>query len=179
LDFKQTLKHLFYTLYKRNGKEKSKKIKKANVAFTLTFDKQVKQEKYPLRMDVQDFYSLPIYFPAGKSWATCVFGTNNMSNLSYLKKEHQDIYEYYVKGKAKMNTAVGISTVGLVLTCIGLIPVGLVFSLVSMPISLSGQSNMGKAFNTFSSTCVDLEVCAKYGIIITPYNSNPFTIQAK
>ena len=36
-----------------------------------------------------------------------------------------------------------------------------------------GKTKLQNAFANYYKTCVDIEVCTKYGIIITPYKTNP------
>jgi len=150
-------KHIFYS--NDNGKEK--KIKQKKVAFTLTFDEKAKQEKYPVEMSVEDFLSLPVYwiYENGDNWI--VFGTHSISNLSQLKEYHQNIYDNYVKGTKLKNT-------GAVLTGLGVFFFPLIIpGIIIFP---SGYEKINNALSTYYNNCVDLEVCAKYGIIITPYN---------
>ena len=150
-------KHIFYC--DDNGKEK--KIKQRKVAFTLTFDEKAKQEKYPIKMNTQDFLSLPVYwkYENGDNWI--VFGTHSISNLSQLKESHQDIYDNYLKGRKLKNT-------GAILTGIGVFILPLMIP--GVLIATTGYEKINNSLSTYYNNCVDLEVCAKYGIIITPYN---------
>jgi len=149
-------KHIYYVV---RGKEK--KIKQKKVAFTLSFDEKFKQEKYPAQMNMQDFSSFPTY-RSGKNWV--VFGTDRMSNLSQINKSHPDIYNDFTKGVRQTNT-------GAILTGIGVITVWPLI-IPGLIINTAGVNNINHAFTNYYSTCVDLDVCAKYGIIVTPYNTS-------
>ena len=148
-----------YIFYYNNGKEK--KIKQKKVAFTLTFDEKFKQEKYPIEMNLQEFLSLPVYwkYENGDNWI--VFGTHSISNLPHLKESHQGIYDNYLKGTKLKNTGAIITGLSVIFLPL-IIPGILIFP--------TGYEKINNSLSTYYNYCVDLEVCAKYGIIITPYN---------
>ena len=149
---------IYYVKYKNNGREKGKKIKQKKVAYTLSFDNKIGQEMYPLQMDLQDFLSLPTYNNF------VVFGTNNMTNLSYLKKTHPDIHDDFVRGKRQFRTGSTLSMAGALFLYPLMIP--------GFIIQSSGSTKMVSSFENYYSNCVDMEVCSKYGISITPYNTS-------
>ena len=159
-------KRIYYIKYKKNGKEKDKKVKQRRIEYTLSFAENVKQEKYPLQMSMQDFSSLPIYLNGGSymklSWI--VFGTDRMSNLSQVKKNHSDIYDDFVKGQKQVSIGFTMGMIG----SFYIFPLWIAGIIVES----SGSSKVQSAFHNYYSTCVDLGVCAKYGIIITPYNTS-------
>ena len=162
-------KRIYYIKYKKNGKEKDKKIKQKRVELTLSFNEIIKQENYPLEMNMQDFSSLPIYFSVRNLWGSymnaswVVFGTDRMSNLSQVKINHSDIYNDFVKGQKQVRLGFTIGMVGTIY----LFPL----YIAGLIIESSGSNKMQSAFHTYYATCVDLGVCAKYGIIVTPYNT--------
>jgi hypothetical protein len=168
-------KYIYYMLYKRTGKEKEKKIKQKYVEFTLTFDENAKKEKYPEQMSARDFSSLPIYF--GCRWPLydpnfpwIVFGTEKMSNLSLVEKTSPDILKYYKTGKVAHGAASGFSTAAL--CTLPLIIVPLILDMVALGHMAARSKAFKNAFLSYYETYVDLEVCAKYGIVITPYSTS-------
>jgi len=162
-------KRIYYIKYKKNGKEKDKKIKQKNVEFTLSFKENIKKEKYPLEMSAQDFYSLPTYY-INNSWV--VFGTDRMSVLSHVQKKHPDIYNLYNKGQKQLRTGSAINAAGA-LTWFWLTPI------VGIPLMIAGNATIGNAnkklsaaFNDYYNMSVNFGVCEKYGIVITPYRTS-------
>ena len=164
-------KRIFYVKYKKNGKEKDKKIKQKRVEFTLSFHENVKTGtfNYPLEMRAQDFYSLPTYY-IGNSWV--VFGTNRMSVLSNVQKNYPDLYKLYNQGRKQHRTGNAIYMAGA-LSWFFLTPI------VGLPLMIGGSVTMGNAnlklsgaFKDYYSLSVNIGVCEKYGIIITPYNTS-------
>ena len=151
-------KYIYFIKYKRNEKEKHRKINQRKIAFTLSFNEDAKQLTYPLRMDVRDFSSLPVYFDANK-WV--VFGTHSMSNLSQLKEKHQDIYDDFVKGQKQQRTGQILSSVG----AFYIFPLTIVGAILSN----NGYNKVCSSFENYYNTCFDLGVCAKYGIKVTYY----------
>ena len=151
-------KYLYYEAYNREIR-----IKKKKVAFTLSFNEKFKQEKYPSEMSLQDFLSLPTYLIGAKNWV--VFGTNGMSNLPQLYKTHPDIYNNFNKGIRQKNT-------GAVLTGIGVAFTGMLFVIPGLIVYSSGSRKINGTFTDYYRSCLDLEVCTKYGIIVTPYNTS-------
>ena len=139
-----THKHIYFIKYKKNGKEKEVRDEKKDIALTLSFNENAKQEKYPERMPLQDFMSLPIWMDE-KNHTFYVFGTNRTIG-SELEKIAPDLYNSYVTGK------------------------GLANSIISVP-SIIGSVKLSNALKEYYSTFVNLEVCSKYGIIVTQYNS--------
>ena len=152
--------------YKKNGKEKDKKIKQKRVELTLSFDENTKQEKYPLQMNIQDFSGLPTYYIGSSymkiSWV--VFGTERMSNLSQVKKNHSDIYDDFIKGQKQTRTGFTMAMVGTIYI--------LPLYIAGLIVEVSGVNKVQSAFHNYYATCVDLGVCAKYGIVVTPYNTS-------
>jgi len=158
-------KRIYYIRYKKNGKEKDKKIKQKRVELTLSFDEKFKHEKYPLQMNMQDFSSLPVYTNGSYlKLSLIVFGTDRMSNLSQIKKNHSDIYDDFVKGQKQ-------ARLGFTMAMVGTIYIFPLY-IAGLIIENLGVSKIQSAFHTYYATCVDLGVCAKYGIIVTPYNTN-------
>lgn len=162
-------KRIYYIKYKKNGKGKDKKIKQNKVEFTLSFNEDAKRGKYPLEMSAQDFYSLPTYY-IKDSWV--VFGSNRMSVLSHVQKNYPDLYNLYNQGKKQYRTGNSIYTAGA-LTWFWLSPV------VGVPLMIGGIVTMGNAnlklnaaFKDYYSLSVDIGICEKYGIVITPYNTS-------
>ena len=153
-------KHIYFMKYKNNGGEKSKKIKQKQVSFTLSFTDKARQERYPLQMDPKDFLSLPIYFDKYNNWI--VFGTNGMNSLSQLRKAHPALYQDYMKGKKQYGLGMGLYYGGLW---------GIIFPIALPGAIILGQgvAKIGNAFMEYYATCVDIGVCEKYGIILTPY----------
>lgn len=151
-------KFIYYT--KLNGK--AKRIKQNKVALTLSFDEKFRGGKYPAQMDLQDFLSLPTYFTPGSSselrWT--VYATGK-TNLLHLEKPHPDIYNSFVK-------ATKTTVTGGILAGIG---VGFFYPLMipGFIINSIGWTKSNNVFMAYYRTCVNREVCAKYGIIITPY----------
>ena len=172
-------KHMHYIKFKRNGKEKDKKIRIGLVAYTLSFNEIAKQELYPLRMSSQDFMSLPVYRGFGNTWT--VFGTNGMSNLAYVRKIYPDIYNDYTKGKRLVTTGMSLTTVSIIFIPFGGVfnPLYWAFLIPGSIINGKGNAKINNAVTNYYSTCVNLELVDKYGIIITPYNMNPFTVQIR
>jgi len=153
-------KHIFYRY--EYGKEK--RINQKRVAFTLTFDEKFKQEKYPKEMSLKDFLSLPTYNSISTgNWQWVVFGTHGTSNLSQLNKLYPDIYNDYAKGIVLNRTGGVLGGIGVIFT--PLLVAGLI-------VNTSGVNKISSAFINYYQTCVDLEVCTKYGIVITPYNTS-------
>ena len=156
-------KHIHYVIYKRKG-EKDKKIRQRKVAFTLSFNENAKQEKYPEQMNVIDFLSLPTYY-SGIGWTT--FGTG-ISNISQLKNTHPNICINLDKGVTLSGIAYFMYSISWLVGGIPLIITGGILDGV-------GSNRMNDAFMEYYTNCLDLDVCAKYGIIITPYNTSlPF-----
>jgi len=165
-------KYIHYIKFKRNGKQLDKKIKQKKVAYTLTFNESAKQEMYPVRMSVQEFQSLPIYFIKG-THAWTVFGTYGMSNLTHIKKIHPEIYEDFVKGQKLLRTSSALS----IPACIPfLFPFLVVPGMITMG---NGYSKINNSVAQYYANCVKLEILDKYGIIITPYRVNPLTMQPR
>jgi hypothetical protein len=165
-------KCIYFIKYKKNGTEKEEKIKQKYVEFTLSFNENAKQEKFPLQMSVQDFATLPIYFSgsyAKPSWI--VFGTDRMSNLSQIKKMHPDIYSDYVEEGKIYKKGSNLQLAGAI-TFWFVPPVGVGLGLPGSIICKNGVERISGSFHTYYATCVDLKVCTKYGIIITPYNTS-------
>jgi len=156
-------KRIYYTGSNIYGREKYKKIKQNKVAFTLTFDDKFKQELYPLQMDMKDFLSLPTYMDGGYLWT--VFGTNRISNLIEVNLLRPDIYNAYIKGKNLVGTGNVMYAISILIGGIPLIITGGIIAGV-------GANRINDAFRKYYTDCLDLNVCAKYGIIITPYKTS-------
>ena len=154
-----THKHIYYITEKKR-KEKEKKIKQKRVEFTLSFDGKVRSNNYPSQMSAQDFVGLPVYFRRG-SWT--VFGTEKMSNLSEIRKIHPAIYNDFVKGKKLQRTGSSLSILGLLAWPL-YIPGAI--------IQANGAGKVRESLEEYYTLCFDFRVCNKYGIIITPYNTN-------
>ena len=159
-------KYIHYIRYKKNGKEKDKKIKQKHVFYTLSFTEKAKQEMYPLEMNLQDFLSLPIY----SGWT--VFGMNGMTNLPYVRQLHPDIYKDYMKGEKQYRKGSTISLVGGLICPLGVFP-GCILSIVGSSISLNGMTNMDNATMDYRRIHFNPKVLDKYGIVVTPYSGNP------
>jgi hypothetical protein len=151
-------KNIHYIQFKKNGKEKDKKIAQRKVAFTLQFDKKVLYEKYPEHMLLNDFLSLPTYNDF------TVFGTVR-SNLQQLGTTYPDITKKYAKGIRQKGISNVLTTVG------SIIFVSFPILVAGIVIDSKGTKNINKSFTNYYNSCLDLDVCAKYGIIITPYNT--------
>jgi len=152
----------------KKGREIPMRHKLSRVSYTLTFDENAKQELYPMEMSVHEFLSLPIYL--GKD--IVVFGTE-INNLSHLEKMYPAIYDEYVKGKKSLKTGGTICIVGsFFFFTIITIPVGIVIYTPGWLIANKGKKKLHSVFEYYFHNNLDLEVCAKYGIIITPYNTS-------
>ena len=149
-------KYIYYKKYKR-GVEQVAKIKKKNVAWTLTFNDEAKKEKYPEEINLQEFLSLPVVAGFG------VFGAGK-SNFIELRKTHPNICNDYLKAQRLMK-------IGSTFNIFVAIPP---FGIPGAICLRTGISKAKKAITNYYGTCVDLNVCEKYGIIITPYSVNPF-----
>jgi hypothetical protein len=152
--------HIYYIKYKTKGREKEKKINQRKIAFTLTFNEKNKQEYYPVQMNLQDYLSLPTYNLNG-NWI--VFGTGFITNLPQLQNIHPDICNDFTKGVKLSRVAGGMYSISYLLGGIPLIIAGTI-------VESTGKNKINDAFVKYYNTCVNLEVCNKYGIVITPYN---------
>ena len=164
--------YIYYIKYAKNGIEKDKKIKQKRVEFTLSFNENAKQEPYPIEMNMLDFLSLPIYFKGSfskTSWT--VFGTNGMSNLSQIKKKRPDIYDDYAEGVKTYKKGHNLQLAGSIVFWF-VPPVGVGLGLPGSVICKNGIERISVSFYTYYATCVDLGVCAKYGIIVIPYSTS-------
>ncbi|MCL2131201.1 MAG: hypothetical protein FWH36_01910 [Lentimicrobiaceae bacterium] len=172
-------KHMFYIKFKKNGKEKDKKIKVKHVAYTLSFNEIAKQEIYPLRMNLQEFTSLPAYRGLYNTWV--VFGTDGMSNLAHVRKIYPEIYDDYTKGKKMTITGTSLLTVSMIFVPFGgvLNPLWWAFYLPGAIIGGNGVSKINNSMTSYYANCVNSEILDKYGIVITPYKVNPLTEQLK
>lgn len=154
-------RHIYYIKYKKNGSEKGKKINKKKVDYTLSWTEDAKAGKYPLQMDEQDFLKLPVYLDAQYNWT--VFGVNK-SNLQLLQTIHSDIYNDYKQGVKLFKTGQGLNTFFSILPPL-LIP--------GMICTFKGQNKIANSLQKYYEK-VDIETCAKYGIVITPYKMQMF-----
>ena len=98
-------------------------------------------------MNLQDFMGLPIYFDE-KSGGWIVFGTNRTIVLSELEKRDPQLYKSYIAGKGLARSVFG-------------------------PTTIAGNAILSRTFKIYYTTFVSLEICSKYGIVITPYTENP------
>jgi len=171
-------KHIYYIKFKKNGREVDKRIKQKRVAYTLSFNDLAKQMRYPERMSVQDFMSLPIYF-SGNNWT--VFGTNGLSNLAHVRKIYPEIYDDYTKGLRLVSTGSTLLSVAMIFAPFGgfFNPLWWAFYIPGAAISGKGHAKLVNSATNYYSNCVNLEISDRYGIIITPYRVNPFTIQVR
>jgi len=156
-------KRIYYILYKTKGREKEKKISQNKVAFTLTFNEKGKQENYPEQMNLQDFLSLPTYYNYGGKWI--VFGIDYLNNLVQLGSKDPEIYNNFIKGAKETNIAFAMYSISYLLGGIPLIVAGGI-------VESAGKNKINDAFTKYYNTCVNSEVCNKYGIIITPYKTS-------
>ena len=156
--------YIYYIQYKTRGREKEKKIKQSKVALTITFDENAKAEKNLAQVEFQDFLCLPAYYAFGTTIPWCVFGTGT-TNLPGLETVHPDICKDFIKGRKLTTVASGMYSISYLLGGIPLIIVGGI-------IEGSGKNKIINAFTNYYNDCVSLEVCEKYGIVITPYNLN-------
>jgi len=163
-------------IYHNNGR-KDKKIKQSKVAYTLTFNETAKHKLYPTRMDVKDFMSLPVYFGKNGTWT--VFGTIKMSNLAHVRKIYPEIYEDFTKGKKKQAQAATLSLIGIIPPMLFFPPWTLGFSIGSLAASTKAFNLINNSITNYYATCVNLGIIEKYGIIVTPYKMNPFTLQPR
>ena len=159
-------KHIFYIKFKKNGKEKDRKINQRVVAYTLSWDESVKYESYPLRMGIQEFTSLPVYHDTNNPWN--VFGTNRMSNLVQVRKTHPEIYTEYATGVKLQHTSRILGNFAILF---------LPLHIPSIIIEGNAYTKMYNAMASYHTNCVNLDVLNKYGIIITPYRRNPLMQQ--
>ena len=71
----------------------------------------------------------------------------------------------FIKGDKQVRT-------GGILTGIGVGLTGFLLVIPGLIVYNIGSNNKTSAFTDYYRTCVNPEVCAKYGIIITPYNTS-------
>ena len=129
-------------------------------------------------MNTQDFMSLPIYF-LGNNWT--VFGTNGLSNLAHIRKIYPDIYENYTRGKQQVATGMSLLSVSMIFAPLGGVfnQLWWAFYIPGAVIGGKGSSKLANSATNYYSNCVNLEILDKYGIKITTYKVNPFTIQVR
>ena len=151
---------IYYVKFKKKG-EKGKKINQTKVAYTLSFDEKFKNEKYPEQISVQEFLSLPVYNNYGR---LMVFGTSAI-NVPQLEKVHPDITSNFQKGITQLNVASMMYSISYLLGGIPLITAGLI-------VQSSGGKRVNESFTDYYIKCYSSDVCAKYGIIITPYKTS-------
>ena len=154
--------YIYYIQFKSRGREKEKKMNLKKVAFTLTFTENAKLTGLPALMNMQDYLSLPTYKWGGYF---LTFGTQKITAIPHLEKIKPDIAKSFTKG----NALYGVGNLFFAWSYfIGILPGFIIGGILTG----SGATKISNAFVDYYNDCVSLEVCEKYGIIITPYNLN-------
>ena len=157
-------KYIHYVVAKKRG-EKAKKISQKKVAFTISFNEEAKQGLYPSEMPVNEILYLPVYM--NLFWGWTVFGTG-ADNLALVAEAYPDIPKDFNKGVKQIRVASGMYGISYLLGGIPLIIVGAI-------VESSGNKKLYRSFNNYYNNCFDVDTCAKYGIVITPYKTSlPF-----
>jgi hypothetical protein len=92
------------------------------------------------------------------------YGDNKQHKLPHLEKIHPDMCKNFSKG----TTLCGVGGVFYSLSYfLGIAPVFIIGGILNGV----GSNKLNDAFTDYYSKCFDINVCTKYGITITPYNT--------
>jgi len=153
-------KRIYYGVKTMRGVEKDKKINLSRVAFTISFNKE--SGLVPTVIPMQDFMSLPVFYNGLNLWVT--YGPQS-GNLDLVSEFYPDIKKDFVKGVRLTQVSGMLFSLSYFL---GVLPAVIAGGIIGA----SGENKINNAFTIYYDNCFDMDVCNKYGIVITPYNTS-------